>query len=201
MLIFISIMQQNEETLRINVNDRKILDEVCKGDFIKVDITGLAKKLGLDRNTVASRLSALMEKKVLKLMALENVDLEGIYRYYLIIDFEPSASLEDMEAARKWLEGQEEIWDVCELFSFANVSLLCSVCGLASHAKKTRSLIHIEPREYTHLLDYFIKELVHNKFRGKIKGALAYSIISQTKLHKNYKLVGWDSNTSEIIGL
>lgn len=166
-----------------------------------MDITGLAKKLGLDRNTVASRLSALTEKKLLKLIALENVDLEGIYRYYLIIDFEPSASLEDMEAARKWLEGQEEIWDMCELFSFSNISLLCSVCGLASHAKKTRSLIHMEPREYTHLLDYFVKELVHNKFRGKIKGVAAYSIISQTKLHKNYKLVGWDSNTSEIMGL
>ncbi len=194
-------MQQKDELLRISGNDRKILDEVCKGDFIKVDITGLGKKLGLDRNTVASRLSALTEKKLLKLMALENVDLEGIYRYYLIIDFEPSASLEDMEAARKWLEEQEEIYDVCELFSFSTISLLCSVCGLASHAKKTRSLIHMEPREYTHLLDYFVKELVHNRFRGKIKGVAAYSIISQTKLHKNYKLVGWDSNTSEITGL
>jgi len=50
-------------------------------------------------------------------------------------------------------------------------------------------------------LDYFVKELVHNRFRGKIKGVAAYSILSQTKLHKNYKLVGWDSDTSEIIGL
>ncbi len=194
-------MQQNEESLRINVNDRRILEAVCKGEFLRVDVTSLARKLGLDRNTVTKRLSALIEKKVLKLMALENVDLEGIYRYYLIIDFEPSASLEDMKNVRSWLEGQEEIWDVCELFSFSNVSLLCSVCGLASHAKRTRSLIHMEPREYTHLLDYFIKELVHNKFRGKIKGVSAYSVLSQTKLHKNYRLVGWDSNTSEITGL
>lgn len=201
MPISIYKMHQNEESLKINANDRKILDEVCKGGCLRVDFTSLAKKLGLDRNTVTKRLAALMEKKVLKLMALENVDLEGIYRYYLIIDFEPSASLEDMEAVRTWLEGQEEIWDVCELFSFSNISLLCSVCGLASHAKKTRSLIHMEPREYTHLLDYFIKELVHNRFRGKIKGVSAYSIMSQTKMHKNYRLVGWDSNTSEIIGL
>lgn len=74
-------MIEKEETKypRLTRTDHIILKELCKNSssYLKIDLTKLSKATRLARNTVSVRTEKLLKQNLLKLIAIENLELEA----------------------------------------------------------------------------------------------------------------------------
>lgn len=103
----------------LSKSDRVILDKLCKHglEYLKVDISKLAKNTKLARNTVSSRVEHLIKTKNLKLIAAENMELQGFEKVFVTIDITPETPYKKYLEIVDFLAKQGETEEVFQMAS------------------------------------------------------------------------------------
>jgi len=160
-------------------SEEKVLAEVLENShkYLRLDYSKLAKETGLTRATVYRAVEKLEADGRLKLLAIEDIGATGDYTFAFELQIAPTASSEEIEQLQADLKKSELFFTVMKTATMGGFAFLCLV---RVNVMKNKQAVW----------DFYarMQDLLHNKFKGKIKEMRSSEVISTPKLFGKYSL-------------